>query len=248
LKTYGNGSNGEQEAIRDTAREIRDGCNAHLVKNVRFIQGMVPPHQMPDLYRAADVLVHLPYGEGFGLTVQEAAACGIPAIYSNNTSLPEFAEGWPVLCRPEPVHGRQLSRWYQVVQEWWRPDPLAAVAAFLHVYELWKTNPDEIKRTGRNARLRVQKLHNWKVIGGRLGEIFSDVVRRAVTQITQAAAPELTLVPSAPEQKPIGAGEYTFGSDGGGTPPADPGVLEPATRRASTTSLGAGADVPAIGS
>lgn len=45
--------------------------------------------ELPLLYNDASLLVHPSVSEGFGLTLLEAMACGLPVLASDNTSLPE---------------------------------------------------------------------------------------------------------------------------------------------------------------
>lgn len=52
-----------------------------LTEHVRFT-GMVPEAEKPDHYRLADVYAMPSRGEGFGLVLLEAMACGIPAVAS----------------------------------------------------------------------------------------------------------------------------------------------------------------------
>ena len=47
-------------------------------------------HTIAEEMSCFDVLLHPSQTEGFGLTVVEAASCGIPAIVSDNTSMPEM--------------------------------------------------------------------------------------------------------------------------------------------------------------
>lgn len=49
---------------------------------VRFLGG-VPRHEMPALYRSADVVVSVPWYEPFGMVPVEASACGVPPIVSS---------------------------------------------------------------------------------------------------------------------------------------------------------------------
>lgn len=61
----------------------------------------IPVEVMPCLYSAADVLLAVSMGEGFGIPVVEAQACGTRAITSNQTAQPELnGHGWLVDCQP----------------------------------------------------------------------------------------------------------------------------------------------------
>lgn len=54
-----------------------------------------PSRYMCNLYNAADVLINPAYGEGFGLPIMEAQACGTPVIVNTCTSMPELLfAGW----------------------------------------------------------------------------------------------------------------------------------------------------------
>ena len=55
--------------------------------------GFVPDDDLALLYNAATMLVLPSKGEGFGLPVVEAMACGLPVIASNRNSLPEVLGG-----------------------------------------------------------------------------------------------------------------------------------------------------------
>ena len=56
---------------------------------VRFT-GFVPEDEKPDFYRLADVLFLPSFKEGFGMTVTEAAACAVPAVAADNSSIKEL--------------------------------------------------------------------------------------------------------------------------------------------------------------
>jgi len=55
------------------------------------------------LYNAADVLLAPSLYEGFGLTVLEAMACGLPVITSNVSSIPEVVGNAAVLVEPMDI-------------------------------------------------------------------------------------------------------------------------------------------------
>jgi glycosyltransferase involved in cell wall biosynthesis len=55
------------------------------------------PEHMADLYSSFDVLLSPSMGEGFGLPVLEAAACGVPSIVTDFTAMSEVCgAGWKV--------------------------------------------------------------------------------------------------------------------------------------------------------
>ena len=61
----------------------------------------LPQNAMAALYSAADVLLAASMGEGFGIPVVEAQACGTPVIVSNFTAQPELVgDGWIVEGQP----------------------------------------------------------------------------------------------------------------------------------------------------
>jgi glycosyltransferase involved in cell wall biosynthesis len=57
------------------------------------------------LYNAADALLAPSLYEGFGLTILEAMACGIPVISSNISSIPEVAGNAAILLHPKDIEG-----------------------------------------------------------------------------------------------------------------------------------------------
>ncbi len=67
------GNRGERVRLKLTARRLGVG------DRVRFLEP-VPHYELPDLYRAADVVVVPSASESFGLVALEAAACGTPVV------------------------------------------------------------------------------------------------------------------------------------------------------------------------
>ncbi len=63
----------------------------------RYLYDPFAPEQMAALYATFDVLLNASMGEGFGLTVLEAQACGVPAIVTDFTAMREVCgAGWKV--------------------------------------------------------------------------------------------------------------------------------------------------------
>ncbi|HEY6397184.1 MAG TPA: glycosyltransferase, partial [Solirubrobacteraceae bacterium] len=52
-----------------------------------------PPEQMPDIYNAADVLVHTSVSEGSPNVIKEALACNLPVVATSAGDIPELLAG-----------------------------------------------------------------------------------------------------------------------------------------------------------
>ncbi len=74
----------------------------------------VPAGALSYVYSAMDVLVNPSYGEGFGLPVLEAQACGTPVIVSDFSAMPELcANGWKL--RGDDVWDPKQGSWWSFV-------------------------------------------------------------------------------------------------------------------------------------
>lgn len=82
------------------ARAMRAGIGEHQLKFVdqySYNAGFIPPEQLAATYSAADVLLAPSRGEGFGIPVIEAQACGTPVIVTDFAAQPELVgAGWKV--------------------------------------------------------------------------------------------------------------------------------------------------------
>src|SRR5579884_457505 len=71
-----------------------------IARQVKFT-GFVDEADLPALYSAAQVCVCPSLYEGFGFTVLEAMACGVPVVCSSATSLPEVAGDAALYFNPQ---------------------------------------------------------------------------------------------------------------------------------------------------
>lgn len=60
-----------------------------------------PQSDLNALYNAADLFVSTSRGEGFGLTLAEALACGVPVIAQNVSAIPEVVGPGGILIEPQ---------------------------------------------------------------------------------------------------------------------------------------------------
>ena len=68
-----------------------------VVDQYPYVRGMIQRQNMAGVYSFMDVLLSVSRGEGFGVPIAEAQACGTPVIVGNWTSMPELVgAGWTV--------------------------------------------------------------------------------------------------------------------------------------------------------
>ena len=90
--------------------------------------GMMGPADLAKWYGVLDVLSNASYGEGFGLPVLEAQACGTPVITTAFSAMIELTgAGWCVAG--EPYWNRGHNGW------WLRPSAQALAAAYESAFE-----------------------------------------------------------------------------------------------------------------
>ena len=68
------------------------------------VTSAVPDELLPVLYANAEVFVLPSLQEGFGIPLIEAAACGVPLVTSNRSSMKEIADGVGVLVDPYNIN------------------------------------------------------------------------------------------------------------------------------------------------
>lgn len=93
---------------------LRPGHDVGWVDQYRYIVGGFDGEYLAHLYSAFDVLLNVSYGEGFGIPILEAQACGTPVIVGGWTAMPELVfAGWIVpRDRSQPVWSPLLAWQY----------------------------------------------------------------------------------------------------------------------------------------
>jgi FkbM family methyltransferase len=106
-----------------------------------YVAGLHTQAMLAEWYGALDLLSNCSYGEGFGLPVIEAQACGTPVVVTDASAMPQLCgSGWKVKGEPYWAGGHEA---------WWvRP----SVAGIVRAYEqAWQA-----RETGRVPALRAK--------------------------------------------------------------------------------------------
>jgi glycosyltransferase involved in cell wall biosynthesis len=116
--------------------------------------GSVSFEDMPDCYRQMDILLMPTVREGFGLSVAEAMACGLPVVASNCSAIPELIDDGKggFLC------------------------PVGDVNAFAEKINLLADSPQLRREMGAYNRSKVEKLFTLERMVKEYQELFEEVL------------------------------------------------------------------------
>jgi glycosyltransferase involved in cell wall biosynthesis len=134
--------------------------------------------KMPGLYSACDCLVHPYRGEGFGLPVLEAMACGIPVITTEGGSTDDFCSSEHSYLIPSKRVDFTPSDLKLAGGAGWllEPDLDSLTSILREVYE----NGKEAKEKAMKASAFVRANFDWKKIGEKVMERLDLLIQRPI--------------------------------------------------------------------
>ncbi|KAB8039483.1 glycosyltransferase [Silvanigrella paludirubra] len=93
--------------LTDSNDSLMEIVNQYNYKNkIQFIN-FIHENDFPIIYCLSKIFIYISLYEGFGLPPIEAAACGIPTIVSNTTSLPEVMGNASIYVDPNNINDIQ---------------------------------------------------------------------------------------------------------------------------------------------
>lgn len=144
-----------------------------------------PDWFMRGLYSASDVVANVAMGEGFGVPILEAQACGCPVIVGDWTAMSELCwAGWTV------ERHEAMRVWSPLAAYQWLPSPAAIYERMLHAYQVCRSMPD-LRRDAAEAARRydadVVTEDYWRPVLNSIAERIAE----------EAAAPQVAVETTA---------------------------------------------------
>lgn len=163
----------------------------------RFPSGVDTFQGWPDvdlaiLYNAADIFVTTSWGEGFGLTIAEALACGVPVVAQNVSAITEVVGPGGRLIEP----AREITT--PMGHEQWLPDVPAFTAAIEQLYR----GRGSRRKLGEAARKHIVDTFSWDVAARNFDRLIHEAIdqRRAPSGSPDEARPDAGSDPNSPVQ------------------------------------------------
>lgn len=145
------------------AREVVESlAQRPRAPEIRYSYGTSVHDSLGGLYTACDCYVQPYRGEGFGLTIVEAMACGLPVIVTGAGPAAEYCSeeaGYfvPATQVPVPQEVWPPSLATERTVSWYEPDLGALRHLMRHAYE----HPAEGRRKGAAGSAQVLANHTW---------------------------------------------------------------------------------------
>lgn len=138
---------------------VRAAAQDHSSAAVELVDRRLSRAEMAQLYRSCDILVHPYRGEGFGLPIAEAMACGLPTIVTGYGACLDFCDAttsWLLQARETPLSVQEFEP--GPAGFWWaEPDR----AHLQHLLRLVLHAKDERRHKGDAARQRIVASFTW---------------------------------------------------------------------------------------
>jgi glycosyltransferase involved in cell wall biosynthesis len=138
---------------------LRQLASAAGVADRVHLRGRVSRDAVPALLRSADVVVHAPWYEPFGIVPLEAMACGVPVVATAVGGLLDTVDDGVTGLHVPPRQPRALA------------------AAIRHLLD----NPARRQRLGANGVRRVQRDYGWPRIAEQIEAVYERLLAEAET-------------------------------------------------------------------
>lgn len=149
-------------------------------RQVLFSTEILNPHQLADLYNAADVTACISDAEGYGQSAHESLACETPVICTMTGGLQEqITDGkkfFGVGLRPSAISVVGSQQVPYINED--RISKEDFINGLMKLYKFWKKDPVKYAKLGGNGRKHVLKTRNKEDFDRKWVEVMLDLHER----------------------------------------------------------------------
>lgn len=159
LKDFGQGAFYKDQTAEPLIAELRQRADA---PEIVYLNNSLSSQQVAGLYAACDCLVHPYRGEGFGLPIAEAMACGLPAIVTNHGAALDFCSdetSYLIPARVVQFRERKIGDFETVDRPWVAEPDLGALSALMRHAS---AHPQEAQAKGQAASAFIREHFTWE--------------------------------------------------------------------------------------
>lgn len=173
IKDFGVNSFYKGQTAQQTIEKIKKTPNH---PEILYLNEELSVNDLAGLYKACDCLVHPYRGEGFGLPIIEAMACGTPAIVPSLGPAADFCDEDSAFILPSqeelyPV--KNLGEIETIIHPWWiKIDKHELKKKMRFVFE----NREVAKEKGKNASRKILSAYTWKHTTNRVSNLFQQIL------------------------------------------------------------------------
>ncbi|HYV38483.1 MAG TPA: glycosyltransferase [Gemmataceae bacterium] len=175
-----------------TAHQQIAACQNGNGPEIEYVTDNLSADDLASLYHSCDCLVHPYRGEGFGLPIAEAMACGLPVIVTGYGAALDFCDETRAFLLPATLTHFSTNRidQFETVDRPWLAEPDPAMLRFFMRFVI--EHPNEAGAKGHAAAAFIREHFSWEsavnVIAGRLAKLASNPPHRLQSKMTTLTA------------------------------------------------------------
>ena len=182
---------------QNASKMIEDIKKDPFAPEILYLTETLKHKEIAGLYTACDCLVHPYRGEGFGLPVAEAMACGLPVMVTKGGACDDFCSeenAYLIGSTVRPVH---LNNCELSAPGWLlEPDKSQLVEMLKFVYQ----HPDKAHVKGAIAARQIRKKMDWKMSIDLIMERLSALKGKPIRRFASSADHQMVQATKSPQE------------------------------------------------
>ncbi|SPD74740.1 hypothetical protein PITCH_A330005 [uncultured Desulfobacterium sp.] len=180
IKDMGGDSFYKGQTLSETLHKMQENPDA---PEIHYLKDNISPRDLPGLYTSCDCLVHPYRGEGFGLPIAEAMACGLPVLITEYGAALDFCSKENAYFIPaieKRSDQKRIGNLETVDYPWFaEPDREHLARLMRHVYE----HPEEARQKGKCGRMYAERHLKWADVSCKVQERIIDISSKPIRRM-----------------------------------------------------------------